>query len=157
MRDPSWMQLSAQYRKTPPSTVPPAAAEVRAADVDDDPPYLAAWLAYRKRWREIWISGVLGWIVIALLVAVLPRFAGGETVLSALFPIWAMVWFTGTAITVLRLVGFSCPRCGNTYFNPLVTPMAQMKCRSCGLRKFHVDDRGTPLYRLLRHRRRSAE
>ena len=144
------MQPSTQYPKMPP---PPPATQVRAAEVDDDPPYLAAWLAYRKRWREIWISGVLGWLVIAALVALLPRFAWGETVLSALFPIWGMVWFAGTAITVLRLVGFSCPRCGHTFFNPLVSPMMQMKCRSCGLRKFHVDDHGTPLYRLLRTRR----
>ena len=160
MRDPSWMQRPAQHRGMPPPPPPvpagaAAAAEVRAGDVDDEAPYLAAWLAYRKRWREIWISGVLGWLVIAALVALLPRFAWGETVLSALFPIWGMVWFVGTMITALRLVGFSCPRCGRTYFNPLVTPMAQMKCRSCGLRKFHVDDRGTSLYRLLRLRGRT--
>jgi hypothetical protein len=105
----------------------------------------------RFRWREIWITGVIGWLTIAALVAILPRF-GGETVLSLLFPIWGMVWFAGTLVAMLRLIGFSCPRCGNTFLNPLVTPLAQFKCRSCGLRKFHVDDHGTSLYRLLRLR-----
>jgi hypothetical protein len=154
------MQLSAQHRKTPPPPPPVAATGAQipaAAGPDDDPPYLAAWLSYRRQWRGIWLNGVVGWLVIAALVAILPRFAGGETVLSALFPIWGLVWFTGTAIAVLRLVGFSCPRCGQTFFNPLVPPMSQMKCRGCGLRKFHVDDHGTPLYRLLWARRREQE
>jgi hypothetical protein len=153
------MQLSAQYRKAP----PPAgvsetlqAAPAPAAGTDDDPPYLAAWLSYRRRLRYIWINGVLGFVGIAALVAILPRL-GGETVLSALFPLWAMAWFAGMVIGMLRLVGFSCPRCGQTFFNPLVPPMSQLKCRACGLRKLHVDDHGTPLYRLLWARRRAGE
>ena len=149
------MQLSAQHQKTPPP-VPAAGAPVPAADTDD-PPYLAAWLSYRRQTRGIWLNSVVGWVVIAALVAILSRFARGETVLSVLFPIWALVWFAGTAIAMLRLVGFSCPRCGQTFFNPLVPPMSQMKCRACGLRKFHVDDHGTPLYRLLWARRRAEE
>jgi hypothetical protein len=152
------MQPSAQYRKTPPppSPAPVAAGEARPAVADDDdPPYLAAWLSYRKRWREIWITGVIGWLVIAALVAIFPRFQGGETVLSLLFPIWGIFWFVGSLIALLRIIGFSCPRCGNTFLNPLVTPLAQFKCRSCGLRKFHVDDHGTSLYRLLRLRKKT--
>ena len=148
------MQLSAQYRKAPPPA-PVAAAEVRPAEVDDDPPYLAAWLSYRRRWREIWITGVIGWLTIAALVAILPRI-GAQTVLALLFPIWGMVWCVGTLVAVLRIIGFSCPRCGQTFLNPLVTPMAQIKCRHCGLRKFHVDDHGTSLYRLLRLRNKTA-
>ena len=149
------MQRPAQSRKTPPPLPAESAAVVEVrADADDDPPYLAAWLSYRKRWREIWLS-VLGWVVIAALVQVLPRFAWGETVLSVLFPIWAMVWFVGMTINSLRLVAFSCPRCGQMYFNPFVPLMSQMKCKSCGLRKFHVDDHGTPLYRLIRLRKRT--
>ncbi|MFL5540491.1 MAG: hypothetical protein ACJ8J0_15985 [Longimicrobiaceae bacterium] len=64
MRDPSWMQLSAQNRKTPPPPVP-ADAEGHAVaappvDVDDEAPYLGAWLGYKRRWREIWLNGVVG-------------------------------------------------------------------------------------------------
>ena len=150
------MQLSAQYRKTPPASLTPIAADVRPAEVDDDPPYLGAWLSYRRRWREIWITGVIGWITIAALVAILPRFEGGETVLTVLFPIWAIVWMVRSVIALLRIVGFSCPRCGQIFLNPLAPPMAQVKCRNCGLRKFHVDDRGTSLYRLLRLRAKSS-
>jgi predicted nucleic acid-binding Zn-ribbon protein len=38
-------------------------------------------------------------------------------------------------------VTFACPRCGNPFFNPLVSPLFQSKCRSCGLRKFSPNDR----------------
>jgi hypothetical protein len=162
MKDPGWKQRTAETRQAPPPPPPvragtAAVAPAPTGDVDDEAPYLAAWLSYRRRWREIWVTGVLGWLTLAALVWILPRFQWGETVLSALFPIWGMTWFAGTLVALLRLVAFSCPRCGRTYFNPLVTPMAQMKCRSCGLRKFHVDDRGTSLYRLLRLRERERE
>jgi len=161
MRDPSWMKLSAQYRQTPPPPHParaesPQASPAATAGPDDDPPYLAGWLSYRRRLRYVWINGVLGFIGIAALVAILPRL-GGETLLSALFPIWAMVWFAGMEIGMVRLVAFSCPRCGQAFFNPLVPPMSQMKCRGCGLRKLNVDDHGTPLFRLLWARRRTQE
>lgn len=145
MRDPSWMQPAAGTRKAP--TAPAPAADVIPAE--EDTPYLAAWLSYKRRWREIWLS-MLGWGVIAALVAVLPRWKTGELVLSVLFPIWALIWFITTTINALRIVGFSCPRCGGSYFTFGKPIMSQLKCQSCGLRKFHVNDRGTPLYRLRR-------
>src|SRR4051794_2274628 len=99
MRDPSWMQLSAQYRKTPPPPPPvPAGAEEHAAaappvvDVDAEAPYLGAWLGYKRRWREIWLNGGVGWITLAVLALLLERTDGGPTVLAVLWPVWGTVW-----------------------------------------------------------------
>jgi DNA-directed RNA polymerase subunit RPC12/RpoP len=151
------MQLSAQYRKTPPPPppVPAEAAEHTAAappvvDVDDEAPYLGAWLGYKRRWREIWLNGVVGWITLAVLALLLERTDGGPTVLAVLWPVWGMVWFVMTAISALRIMAFSCPRCGNSFFT-LGKPMtSQLKCRHCGLRKFQVNDAGKSLWQLKR-------
>jgi hypothetical protein len=157
MRDPSWMQLSAQLRKAPPP--PPASATEAglasadpsaAVDVDEDAPYLGAWLGYRRRWREIWLNGVVGWITLAVLALLLERAPNGHTVIAALWPIWGMVWFVMTAVSALRIIGFSCPRCGSSFFT-LGRPMtSQLQCRHCGLRKFQVNDAGRSLWQLRR-------
>jgi hypothetical protein len=151
MRDPSWMQLSARFRNPPPPPAPVAAAgeaTVSAAvDVDEEYPYLAAWREYKRIWRAIWINGFAGWLTIAVLIQVLPRI-GAEVVADALVPIWGSVWFLGTMVAVLRMVAFSCPRCGATYFSIGRSPALQLKCRSCGLPKFAVNDAGKRLYQL---------
>lgn len=157
MRDPSWMQLSAQHRKAPPPP-PPVPAEQAAlaasggdeAETEDDAPYLAAWLGYKRRWREIWLNGVVGWITLAVLALLLERVQGGHTVIAILWPVWAMAWFAMTAIAAMRIVGFSCPRCGRAFFT-LGKPMtSQLQCRHCGLRKFQVNDAGRSLWQLRR-------
>ena len=153
MRDPSWMQLSAQLRKTPPPP-PPVAGQpaelpaAQAAGADGDAPYLGAWLGYRRRWREMWLNGFAGWATLAALALVLERINGGHTVIAVLWPVWAMVWVVMTAFTALRIIAFSCPRCGNSFFR-LGAPMtSQLQCRHCGLRKFQVNDAGRALWQL---------
>ena len=151
------MQLSAQLRKTPPPP-PPVPAEQAAlavpagaaAEAEDDTPYLAAWLRYKRRWREMWLNGVVGWLTLAAIALVLERMNGGHTVIGFLWPLWAMAWFVMTAFTALRIMGFSCPRCGNSFFT-LGKPMtSQLQCRHCGLRKFQVNDAGRSLWQLRR-------
>lgn len=165
MRDPSWMQLNAQYRKPPPpaparkepgegSPADPSSPEMvrleaPPVDVDAEYPYLGAWLWYKRAWRSIWITGVLGWITIAGLAQVLPRI-GAERVLGALFPIWGLVWFVGTLVSAFRIIGFSCPRCGHNYFHLGRSPAFQLKCSHCGLPKFAVNDAGKRLHQLKR-------
>ena len=147
MRDPSWMQLSAQLRNPPPKPGAPPAAATVPADVDEEYPYLGAWLEYKRIWRSIWVNGFAGWLTIAALIEVLPRI-GAERVAAVMMPAWGAVWFGGTLIAMLRLVGFSCPRCGRTYFSPVRNPALRLKCRSCGLPKFAVNDAGKRLYQL---------
>lgn len=150
MRDPSWLQLSDEIRakhRVPgsPATAsaePPAApgaARLEAAPVDDRP-YDDAWAAYRAHWRSVWITSAGGWLTIAGLALLLPKL-GAERVLSVLFPIWGMVWFGTSMYAVVKILAFSCPRCGNAFFTPFKSPIMQWKCRSCGLRKFSPNDR----------------
>ena len=148
MRDPSWMKLSDDIRakdghpaaghptQTAAGVVPAGSAPV------DDRPYEGAWAEYRARWRAFWMISVVGWLTIAGLVWLLPR-VGAEGVLALLFPLWALAWFATSAVAVLRLAAFSCPRCGSAFFNPFKSPAFQWKCRSCGLRKFAANDRPT--------------
>jgi len=155
MRDPSWMQLSAQYRKTPPPP-PPVPAEEHAPaapavpDIDDEAPYLGAWLGYKRRWREIWLNGVVGWITLFVLAQLLERTDGGNTVLGVLWPVWGMVWFVMSAISAIGIIGFSCPRCGSAFFTVMKPFTSQLKCPRCGLRKFQVNDAGKSLWQLKR-------
>jgi DNA-directed RNA polymerase subunit RPC12/RpoP len=115
------------------------AASLEAAPVDDRP-YEDAWAEYRAWWRGFWIGTVGGWFTIAALAWLLPG-TRAEPVLAVLFPIWGLAWFVSTIFMVIKLVAFACPRCGNNFFNPLVSPVMQWKCQSCGLRKFAVNDR----------------
>jgi hypothetical protein len=151
------MKLSAQYRETPPPPppVPAGAGELPVAvDPDDDAPYLAAWLSYRKRWREIWINGFNGFVTLAGLALYMERNGNPYPVIGLLWPIWGMVGFAMFAVSAIRIVAFACPRCGGSFFTLGRPFTSQMKCPHCGLRKFHVDDHGTPLYRLILRRRR---
>jgi ribosomal protein S27AE len=148
------MELSAQHRKAPPPPpVPRDRADVAApttAEAYDDPPYLGAWRAYKKRWREVWLTGVLGFITLAGFALWLERSGNSEGILAGLFPVWGMVWFASTAITFARILGFSCPRCGGSFFTFGKPITSQLKCPHCGLRKFQVDDSGRALWQLKR-------
>ncbi len=148
MRDPSWMKLSEEIRAKDghaaaghpvARTGAGVASTIEAAPVDERP-YEGAWAEYRARWRGFWIGTGGGWLTLAVLAWLLPG-TRAEPVLAVLFPIWGLAWFAGTIYSVLKLVVFACPRCGNTFFNPLVSPLFQWKCRSCGLRKFAPNDR----------------
>lgn len=140
MRDPSWMELSAQYRKPPQETprTEPAAAPA------DEYPYLDAWIAYRQIWRRFWTFAPLTVGVILLLVFGLPQI-GLENVSAVLFPLAALAMFGFGAVTMIQVVSFACPRCGRPYHNPLMSPMMQWKCRHCGLPKLAVNDAGKRL------------
>ncbi len=142
-RHPSWLQpLSGEVQETDAPATPVAErAEIGPAPVDDRP-YEDAWAEYRSILRRIWITTAGGWLTIAALAWLLPK-VGAEGVLAVLFPIWGMVWFFTSAYSVLRLIAFACPRCGNTFFTPFASPAFQNKCRSCGLRKFAVNDQPT--------------
>jgi predicted RNA-binding Zn-ribbon protein involved in translation (DUF1610 family) len=148
MRDPSWMKLSEEIRAQdghPAAGRPakPGAHPATDAAPVDDRPYEGDWARYRAHWRAFWMGSGVGWLTIAGLVWLLPR-VGAEGVLALLFPLWGLAWFGTTIFTVARLVTFSCPRCGNTFFNPLQSPLFQSKCRSCGLIKFAPNDRPRP-------------
>ena len=147
------MDLSAQYRKAPPPPppVPRDRADVAVqAEAYDDPPYLGAGLAYKKRWREVWLIGVLGFLTLGGIALAVERSGGDGGLLDLLWPIWGMTWFASTAITFARILGFSCPRCGNGFFTLLKPITSQLKCPHCGLRKFQVDDSGRALWQLRR-------
>lgn len=148
MRDPSWMQLNPQLRKTTPAEPEPAGkTDDRPLDLDAEYPYLGAWREYKRIWRAIWINGFAGWLTIAAMTVVLPRL-GLERMLAVLFPVWTLVWFGVTMVAVLRMITFRCPRCGERFFSLGRSPALQMKCRACGLRKFAVNDAGKGLHQL---------
>ncbi|HET7229833.1 MAG TPA: hypothetical protein VFJ16_07520 [Longimicrobium sp.] len=142
-RHPSWDQPLADEIQVTAAPATPVAdlARTEAAPVDDRP-YEGAWAEYRAILRRIWITTAGGWLTIAALAWLLQQ-VGAEGVLSILFPIWGMVWFFTSAYSVVTLIAFACPRCGNTFFTPFSNPGFQYKCRSCGLRKFAVNDRPT--------------
>lgn len=157
MRDPSWMELSAQYRNAPPPPPPVprdgsdvAIPAVPVAEAYDDPPYLGAWRAYKKRWREVWLVGVLGFTMVGGFALWLESTGRNETLLAGLVPLWGLAWFATMAVTFARIVGFACPRCGYSFFTLGKPFTSQLKCPHCGLRKFQVDDSGRALWQLKR-------
>jgi hypothetical protein len=131
MRHPSWDD---EFRPKPKVGAAPASPQAGA-----DRPYAEGWDEYRAILRRIWLVTMLGGLSIAALVWLLTG-TGAETVLGFVFPLLAMVWFGSSLYSLARLVGFSCPRCGHAFFNPLMSPAFQNKCRECGLRKFAVND-----------------
>ncbi|HEU4558621.1 MAG TPA: hypothetical protein VFS20_12260 [Longimicrobium sp.] len=148
MRDPSWMKLSEEVRAKDGyapggrPTAPVKAGTVASPDAPpvDERPYGGAWAEYRAWWRGFWIGTVGGWLTIAALAWLLPG-TRAEPVLNVMLPIWGLAWFASTIYMVIKLLVFACPRCGNSFFSPFVSPVMQWKCRSCGLRKFAPNDR----------------
>jgi|GEM_PF-2501800 len=129
-------------RRVPPKTKEAATLSGTAAPPTDDRPYAEGWAEYRAILRRMWLVTMVGGLAIAALAGLLV-WAGAEGAAGVVFPLLAMVWFGSSLFAVGRLVLFSCPRCGQTFFNPLVSPAFQHKCRACGLRKFAKDDQPT--------------
>ena len=147
------MEPSAQHLRASPATPPVPRDEAEgavAAHVDDDPPYLGAWRGYKKRWREVWLIGFLGFMMLGGLALWMESSGRNEGILAALWPMWGMAWFATTAIAAARIIGFSCPRCQNSFFTLGKPFTSQLKCPHCGLRKFQVDDSGRSLWQLKR-------
>jgi len=136
MRHPSWDD---EFR---PEEKPAATLSGATAHPTVDRPYAEGWAEYRAILRRMWLVTMVGGLAIAALAGLLV-WAGAEGVAGVVFPLLAMVWFGSSLYAVARLVLFSCPRCGETFFNPLMSPAFQHKCRACGLRKFAMNDQPT--------------
>ena len=117
--------------------------------LQDEGPYSAAWLAYRRCSRAFWIVFVLYLPGLLLVSTALRHMPGGGTVIFVAVSVWMI------AVTVIgnRKWSFRCPRCDQLFFQKVDdrpwrrlsqhNPFARC-CMHCHLPKWAAHDPNSP-------------
>jgi hypothetical protein len=120
--------------------------EMEPVRLESPGPYAAAWRSYRHWSRVFWIVFLFYLPALALLGRALSsrREGSGDTIFLAAF-VWMITW----AAIGYRKSNFSCPRCGELFFQKFDArpwrmswqrnPFAR-RCMHCGLPKWAGQD-----------------